>query len=255
MTTVMKQPAIPGDDRADFENGKRTSATRMAQDQALAEKALDVLVESDQHGWSYQWSWLGLPIIQMPPDVIAVQEVIWEMRPQVIIETGVARGGSLIFYASILQLIGEGKVIGVDIDIRAHNRDSIESHPLSHRIELVQGSSVDDKILKDIKSRIPAGARVMVILDSNHTHEHVFDELKLYAPLVTKGQFLIVADTVVEQIPVQAHRPRPWGPGNNPATALDAFLEGNSQFVRDPFVNAKLLISSSPGGYLRRVKD
>ena len=253
MATVMKNTAIPGDDRADFESGKRTSAARMAQDPALAKKALDVLVESDQHGWSYQWSWLGLPIIQMPPDVIATQEIIWETRPQVIIETGIARGGSLIFYASILQLIGEGKVIGVDIDIRAHNRDSIESHPLSKRIELIQGSSVDDGILKNIKSRIPAGARVMVILDSNHTHEHVFDELKLYAPLVTKGQFLIVADTVVEQIPAQTHRPRPWGPGNNPATALDAFLEGNSQFVRDPFVNAKLLISSSPGGYLRRV--
>jgi cephalosporin hydroxylase len=253
MATVMKNTAIPGDDRADFENGKRTSAARMAQDKSLANKALDVLVESDQHGWSYQWSWLGLPIIQMPPDVIATQEIIWQTRPQVIIETGVARGGSLIFYASILQLIGEGKVIGVDIDIRAHNRDSIESHPLSHRIELIQGSSVDDGILKNIKSRIPAGARVMVILDSNHTHEHVFDELKLYAPLVTRDQFLIVADTVVEQIPAQAHRPRPWGPGNNPATALDTFLEGNSQFVRDPFVNAKLLISSSPGGYLRRV--
>lgn len=253
MATVMKQTAIPGDDRADFEAGKRTSAARMAQDQGLAKKALDVLVESDQHGWSYQWSWLGLPIIQMPPDVIATQEIIWETKPQIIIETGVARGGSLILYASILQLIGEGKVIGVDIDIRAHNRDSIESHPMSKRIELIQGSSVDEGILKNIKSRIPVGARVMVILDSNHTHEHVFEELKLYAPLVTKGQFLIVADTVVEQIPAQTHRPRPWGPGDNPATALDAFLEGNKQFVRDPFVNAKLLISSSPGGYLRRV--
>lgn len=255
MATVMKKTtaAIPGDDRMQFEQDKRASAARMAVDQPLQREALDVLVHSDQHGWSYQWSWLGLPIIQMPPDVIAVQEVIWETRPQVIIETGVARGGSLIFYASILQLIGEGKVIGVDIDIRAHNRAAIEEHPMAKRIELIQGSSVDAGIIRDIKSRIPAGARVMVILDSNHTHEHVYDELKLYAPLVTKGQFLIVADTVVEQIPAQTHRPRPWGPGNNPATALDAFLKEDKQFVRDPFVNAKLLISSSPGGYLRRV--
>jgi cephalosporin hydroxylase len=255
MATVIKQTAIPGDDRVEFERDKRAAAARMAKDYALAGKAIDVLVESDQHNWSYQWSWLGLPIIQMPPDVIAVQEIIWETRPQVIVETGVARGGSLIFYASILQLIGEGKVIGVDIDIRPHNRAAIEEHPLARRIELIQGSSVDGSVLQDIQSRIPAGARVMVILDSNHTHEHVYDELKLYAPLVTKGQFLIVADTVVEQIPVQSHRPRPWGPGNNPATALDTFLGTNDQFVRDPFVNAKLLISSSPGGYLRRVKD
>jgi cephalosporin hydroxylase len=257
MATVIKQKsaAIPGDDRVQFEQDKRTAAARMAEDDSLQRQALDVLVQSDQHNWSYQWSWLGLPIIQMPPDVIAVQEIIWDLRPQVIIETGVARGGSLIFYASILQVIGEGKVVGIDIDIRPHNRAAIEEHPLAHRIALIQGSSVDRDLMRDVKSRIPAGARVMVILDSNHTHEHVLEELKLYAPLVSEGQFLIVADTVVEQIPAQSHRPRPWGPGNNPATALDAFLTDNQQFARDPFVNAKLLISSSPGGYLRRVKD
>lgn len=257
MATMIKSQAtaIPGDDRAAFERDKRTFAAQMAEDDSLKRQALDVVVNSDRHNWSYQWSWLGLPIIQMPPDIIAVQEVIWDGRPQVIIETGVARGGSLIFYASILQLIGEGRVIGIDIDIRLHNRAAIEEHPLAKRIDLIQGSSVDGKVLDNVRSRIPAGARVMVILDSNHTHEHVLDELRLYAPLVTKGQFLIVADTVVEDIPVQGHRPRPWGPGNNPATALDAFLAEDDRFVRDPFVNAKLLLSSSPGGYLRRVKD
>ena len=257
MATVVKQTptAIPGDDRAQFEQDKQAAALRMAEDSALQRRALDVLIQSDQHNWSYQWSWLGLPIIQMPPDVIAVQEIIWNLRPQVIVETGVARGGSLIFYASILQLIGEGKVIGIDIDIRPHNRAAIEGHPLAKRIELIQGSSVGADVMAEVKSRIPAGARVMVILDSNHTHEHVLEELKLYGPLVTKGQFLIVADTVVEQIPTQAHRPRPWGPGDNPATALDAFLAGSREFERDAFINAKLLISSSPGGYLRRVTD
>lgn len=242
------------DDRSQFEEDKRARAAEMAEDDALHRKALDVVVDSDRHNWSYQWSWLGVPIIQMPPDIVATQEVIWETRPQVVIETGVARGGSLILYASILELIGEGRVIGIDIDIRPHNRHSIESHPLAKRIDLFEGSSVDPALVARIAAEIEGAERVMVILDSNHTHEHVLDELRLYAPLVTKGQFLIVADTVVEEIPAQGHRPRPWGPGNNPGTALSAFLEEDDRFLRDPFVNAKLLITSSPGGYLRCVK-
>lgn len=241
------------DDRSQFEEDKRTHAAEMAEDGTLKRSAMDVVVQSDQHNWSYQWSWLGVPIIQMPPDIVATQEVIWETRPQVIIETGVARGGSLILYASILELIGEGRVIGIDIDIRPHNRDSIESHPLSKRIDLVQGSSIAPALVDRIAGEIDGAERVMVILDSNHTHEHVLEELRLYAPLVTPDQFLIVADTVVEDIPAQEHRPRPWGPGNNPGTALTEFLDQNSDFIRDPFVNAKLLITSSPGGYLRRV--
>lgn len=242
------------DDRSSFESDKRTNAAGMAEDRDLHRKALDVVIESDRHGWSYQWSWLGVPIIQMPPDIVATQEVIWEARPQVIIETGVARGGSLILYASILELIGDGRVIGIDIDIRPHNRDSIERHPLSKRIDLFQGSSIDPNLVARIRDEIRGAERVMVILDSNHTHDHVLDELRLYSPLVTHGQFLIVADTVVEDIPAQEHRPRPWGPGNNPGTALAAFLKENDRFVRDPFINAKLLITSSPGGYLRCVK-
>lgn len=255
VAAAKKKPDASPDDRAAFEADKRVHAAAMAEDDALAAKALDVLVRSDRHNWSYQWSWLGVPIIQMPPDVIAVQEILWETRPDVVIETGVARGGSLIFYASILELIGKGRVVGVDIDIRPHNRDSIERHPLSRRIDLVQGSSVDGKTLAEVRKHIPAGASVMAILDSNHTHEHVLDELRLYGPLVTRGQFLIVADTVVERIPAQEHRPRPWGPGNNPATALDAYLAESDRFERDEFINAKLLISSSPGGYLRCLKD
>lgn len=250
-----KKPAAAPDDRAAFEADKRVHAAAMAEDDALAASALDVLVRSDRHNWSYQWSWLGVPIIQMPPDVIAVQEILWETRPDIVIETGVARGGSLVFYASILELIGKGRVVGVDIDIRPHNRDAIERHPLARRIDLIEGSSVDGATLDAVRRRIPAGASVMAILDSNHTHAHVLDELRLYGPLVTRGQFLIVADTVVERIPAQGHRPRPWGPGDNPATALDAYLSESDRFERDAFINAKLLISSSPGGYLRRVKD
>lgn len=248
-------PEAPADDRAQFERDKRASAGEMAADSALGERALDVLVRSDKHNWSYQWSWLGIPIIQMPPDVMAVQEILWECRPDVVIETGVARGGSLILYASILELIGKGRVVGIDIDIRPHNRNSIERHSLAKRITLIQGSSVAPATLADVRRRIPPGASVMAILDSNHTHAHVLEELRLYAPLVTRGQFLIVADTVVERIPPQGHRPRPWGPGDNPATALDAYLGETDRFERDSFINAKLLISSSPGGYLRCVRD
>lgn len=243
------------DDRAEFEKIKRESAAGMAADEGLRSQALEVITGSDRHHWSYQWSWLGVPIIQLPPDVMAAQEVVWETRPQIIIETGIARGGSIIFFASMLELIGAGEVIGIDIDIRPHNRDSIESHPLSKRIHMIEGSSIDPDVVGAVKERIPAGARVMVVLDSNHTHDHVLEELHLYSPLVTVGQFLIVADTIVEALPVQDHRPRPWGPGNNPATALKAFLGECGDFIPDDFINAKLLMTSSPGGFLRRVKD
>lgn len=242
------------DDRLQFEERKRVDASEMAVDEALKQKALEVVIESDRHNWSYQWNWMGVPIIQMPPDVIATQEVIWETQPQVVVETGIARGGSLILHASVMEVIGEGRVIGIDIDIRDHNRQSIESHPLSKRITMFEGSSVDPDLIGRVKTEIAGAERVMAILDSNHTHQHVLDELRLYSPLVTEGQFLIVADTVVEDLPAQKHRPRPWGPGDNPGTACASFLEETDRFIRDPFVNDKLLITSSPGGYLRCVK-
>lgn len=243
------------DDREEFEQQKRLSTLKMGGDAALREKGIELFKHSDEYDWSYQWSWLGVPIIQIPPDVMVTQELIWQTRPQFIVETGVARGGSLIFYASILEMIGEGRVIGIDIDIRAHNRDSIEAHPMSKHIDLIEGSSIAPEMIEDVAARIRGAERVMVILDSNHTHDHVLEELRLYSPFVQPGQFLIVADTVVEDIPAQAHRPRPWGPGNNPGTAAQAFLRENDRFVADPVANGKLLISSSYGGYLQCVKE
>lgn len=242
------------DDTAEFERQKRESATEMGQDQEVRDLARDLLIRADRYNYSYQWTWLGLPIIQMPPDIIATQEVVWATRPTVIVEAGVARGGSLILLASLLQLIGQGKVIGIDIEIRAHNRTRIEEHPLSHRIELIEGSSTAPDVVEALRNRIGPEDRVMVILDSNHTHEHVLDELRLYAPLVTLGQYLIVADTVVEDIPPQSHRPRPWGPGNNPKTALEAYRQESDRFETDAYIDDKLLQTSSPGGYLRCVK-
>jgi cephalosporin hydroxylase len=240
------------DDRAEFEQTRRRNVENMARDGNLQAAALAATTIADRHDYSYVWTWLGLPIIQMPTDVVALQEVVWATRPTVIVETGVARGGSVIFFASLLQLLGEGEVIGIDIDIRAHNRSAIEEHALSHRVQLVEGSSVDEGVVARIRDRIPGDARVMVILDSNHTHEHVLRELELYGGLVTPGQFLVVADTIVESLPPQTHRPRPWGPGDNPHTAVEAFLAAGSAFERDPYFNGKLLMTSSPGGYLRR---
>jgi cephalosporin hydroxylase len=242
------------DDRAQFEQERRNAAARMAADAALGADALALNAAADRYDWSYQWSWLGLPVIQMPPDIVALQEVIWETRPQLVIETGIARGGSLLLYASVLELLGEGVVLGIDVDIRPHNREQIEAHPLARRIRMVQGSSVEEAVVAEARRAAAGAERVMVVLDSDHTHDHVLAELRLYAPLVTVGQFLVVADTFVELIPVQEHRPRPWGPGNNPSTALRAWLEETDGFEPDPFVNAKLLLSASPGGYLRRVR-
>jgi cephalosporin hydroxylase len=245
---------VTDDDRAQFDAARREAAARMAADEALAADALALNVAADRFDWSYQWSWLGVPVIQMPPDIVVLQEIIWETRPQVVIETGIARGGSLVLSASILELIGEGEVLGIDIDIRSHNRATIEAHPLARRIRMVEGSSIDDAVLAEARQAAAGVQRVMVILDSNHTHDHVLAELRAYAPLVTVGQFLVVADTFVEDIPPQDHRPRPWGPGNNPATALEAWLDERGDFERDAFVNAKLLVTASPGGYLRRVR-
>ncbi len=242
------------DDRAEFERSRREHAAALANDEAAQRLAHQLFAASDRHNYSYLWDWLGMPIIQTPADIVTLQEIVWNTRPDVIVELGIARGGSLIFYSSILQLIGRGRVIGVDIDIREHNRRAIEAHPLSGRVTMIEGSSIDADVVRRVRSELTADDEVMVVLDSNHTHAHVLQELRLYAPLVTTGQFLVVADTVVEHIPEQAHRPREWGPGNNPKTALTEFLADCDSFEIDPWINGKLLISNSPGGYLRRVQ-
>ena len=241
------------DDRAAFEKHTQKQANRMAADLELQHLAMSTLVASDAFDYTYFWKWLGLPIIQMPDDIVAMQEIIWETRPQVVIETGFARGGSVIFYSSILQLIGEGRVVSVDIDVREHNRRAVEEHPLGSRVDFVEGSSTAPDTMDRVRALVSGSARVMVVLDSNHTHEHVLDELRLYGPLVTEGQFLVVSDTVVEDIPPQTHRPREWGPGNNPKTALQEYLRETNRFEPDPWFNSKVLVTSSRGGYLRCV--
>jgi len=236
-------------DREQFELDKHANAKAQAKDEDLKELALDFIVESDKHGYCYQWTWLDMPIIQMPQDIVATQEIIWKTQPDVIIETGIAWGGSIVFYASLLQLIGKGKVIAVDVALPQKNIDAIMKYPFSDRIHLHKGSSVAPETMDIIKGHIAAGDKVMVLLDSKHTHDHVLNELRLYAPLVTEGQYLIVSDTIVEDIPTQQHRPRPWGPGDNPKTALRQYLTESDRFAEDEYINNKLMLTYSPNGY------
>jgi cephalosporin hydroxylase len=188
--------------------------------------------------------------------MVAMQEIIWRVRPDLIVETGVARGGSLVFYASLLELIGgAGQVLGIDIDIREHNRVEIEKHLMARRITMLQGSSIDEQVAREVQQFATNKKRVVVLLDSNHTHEHVARELALYAPLVTKGSYLVVFDTIIEDMPEDFFPDRPWGKGNNPKTAIHEFLKATDRFIIDEEFNNKLLISVAPDGYLRCVKD
>jgi cephalosporin hydroxylase len=199
---------------------------------------------------------MGRPIIQFPQDIIAMQEIIWSLKPDLIIETGVARGGSCVFYASMLQLLGgEGRVIAIDIDIRPDNRKAIETHPMASRIDLLEGSSVSPEIVTRVREAARRARTVLVALDSNHTHAHVRDELLAYAPLVTKGSYLVVFDTVIEHMPATFFPDRPWSVGDNPHTAVQEFLATTDRFVIDTTIDHKLQISVAPGGYLRCVKD
>lgn len=243
------------DDRAEFEAMKRKQALALGKDADTFRGSVDYMLRLEPYNYSYLWSWMGVPIIQMPADVLATQEVIWNTRPTVIIETGVARGGSVLFQAAMLQLLGEGQVIGVDIDIRAHNRDSIESHPMAHRVTLIEGGSVDADTLARVKAEIPEGARVMVILDSDHSRDHVLAECRAYGELVSQGCYLVVADTMIGHLPQETgalERSKVWEVGNEPLAAVNTYLAENDAFEVDAELNGKLVLSSSPGGYLRR---
>jgi len=218
------------------------------------------LRDSINERYSYNFSWMGRPIIQYPQDLIALQEIIWEVKPELIIETGVAHGGSAVFFASLLELNAhfggpkDAEVWCVEIDLRTHNREALVAHPMYPRLKIFDGSSVDEKIASVIAEKAATCQRVMVILDSNHTHEHVLGELNLYAPLVSVGSYCVVFDTVIEDLDGVEFVDRPWGKGNNPKTAVAEFMKTNSDFIVDYAIDEKLLISAAPGGYLKRVK-
>jgi cephalosporin hydroxylase len=245
------------DDRAEFDRERQRKSIALGNDQAVFDQAASALVAADAHDYAYLWTWWGVPIIQVPADIIATQEVVFAAKPTVIIETGVARGGSLIFMASLLQLLGRGKAIGIDIDIRAHNRDSIERHPMAHRIELIQGSSTDPAVLAQVRGLISPTDQVMVVLDSDHSRVHVLAELMAYGPMVTPGQYIVVADTALgrlqpDQTPTK--RSKIWKPGDEPLAAVNDYLKETNRFEPDAAINGKLIFASSPGGYLKCIR-
>jgi cephalosporin hydroxylase len=246
----------------------------------MDKRGLDFIVGSLDDKYSYNFKWLSRPIIQYPQDIVAMQELIWQIKPDLIIETGIAHGGSLIMSASMLALLDycdavetgqplnprttRRRVLGIDIDIREHNRSAIEAHPMSHRIDMIQGSSIAPEIISRVHEFARGYSRVLVCLDSNHTHEHVLAELEAYAPLISKGSYCVVFDTIVEDLPEGMFPDRPWGKGNNPKTAVLEYLrrlkeEGRKAtdgaplvFEIDKSIEDKLLITVAPEGYLKR---
>jgi cephalosporin hydroxylase len=227
----------------------------MVNEKSLNDITKQWFLATSRFEYSYHFTWLGRPIIQYPQDMIAMQEIIWKVKPDLIIETGIAHGGSLIFHASMLELLGgDGQVLGIDIDIREHNRIEIEKHPMYKRINMIQGSSIDEDIARQIHDFAKDKKRILVLLDSMHTHDHVLKELQLYSPLVTEGSYLVVFDTIIEDMPDDMFSDRPWGKGNNPKTAVWEFLKTNDRFEIDREMENKLLITVAPDGYLKCVK-
>ena len=243
---------------------------RQGADLALRQLTTQWIAKAAEHKYSYHFEWLGRPIIQHPQDMVGVQQLLWAVQPDLIIETGIARGGSLIYYASILELIAQcggnpqAKVLGIDIDIRPHNREAILAHPMSKRIEMIQGSSISEDTFAAVSNVASGYRKILICLDSNHTHEHVLEELKLYAPLTSKGSYCVVFDTIVEDMPEHIGPARPWGKSNNPKTAVFEYLkqleetdiraaDGEKLALEiDSQIENALLITVAPSGFLRR---
>ena len=240
-----------------------------SEDARLKSLAHDWVFHSMQQKYLYNFDWLGRPIIQYPEDMVAIQELIWKVRPTLVIETGIAHGGSLVLSASMLAMLdyceaveagtsldprkSRRRVVGIDIDIRSHNRSAIEEHPLSGLISMVEGSSVGQNVIDEVHQLAAGHETVMVFMDSNHTHEHVLGELNAYAHLVTKGSYCVVFDTFVEDMPPKYFPDRPWDKGDSPKTAVREYLKSHSEFEIDKSIDNKLLISVAPDGYLLRI--
>ena len=246
-----------------LEAQRRSIIASNAGNASLHASASNFFNQTVQAQYSYSFDWLGRPIIQYPQDIVAFQEILFSVKPDLIVETGIAHGGSLILSASILCLLdvmagrdpreSPSKVVGVDIDIRAHNRAALDAHPLRFKMELVEGSSIDQHVISQVHAFVPSGSKVLVSLDSNHTHDHVLAELDAYAGLTSVGSYCIVFDTVIEDLPEGSFPNRDWDVGNNPKTAVHQWLGSHPEFQIDQAIDQKLLISVAPDGYLKRV--
>jgi len=238
----------------------RAEIAAQGADAALQAATREWMDRANARKYSYHFEWLGRPIIQYPQDIVAMQELIWTVQPDLVVETGIAHGGSLVFSASMLELNAacggpaDARVVGIDIDVRAHNRAAIEAHPLMRRITMLQGSSVAPEIVAEVKRLAAGRKRVLVALDSNHTHAHVLAELEAYAPLTSVGSYCVVFDTVIDDMPASMFPDRPWGPGDNPKTALREYLRSHPEFEIRKEIDHKLLITVAPDGYLKRVR-
>ena len=243
---------------------------RFKDDTLLNSLAQQWVFESMKRKYLYNFDWMGRPIIQYPQDMVAIQEIIWNVKPTLIIETGIAHGGSLILSASMLALLdycdaiesnmsinpsdSKRKVVGIDIEVRQHNRAAIVSHPLGSKIEIIEGSSTDSRVVNEVVEIAKIHSSILLLLDSNHTHEHVLGELDAYANLVSVGSYCVVFDTFVEDMPAGYFADRPWDKGNSPRTAVVEFLKDHSEFVVDESIQNKLLITVAPGGFLKRIQ-
>jgi cephalosporin hydroxylase len=228
----------------------------MARNETLKKTSALWLSEASKYEYAYHFSWLGLPIIQLPQDIVAMQEIMWQVKPDLVIETGVAYGGSLIFYASMMEMLGgDGQVVGIDVDLKNENRSAIQNHPLYKRITIIDGSSIDSTVAQRVCELAQGKKSILVVLDSNHTYKHVLAELELYSKLVTKDSYLVVFDTVIEDMPDTFSPYKKWSENNNPKAAVRDFLKQNDRFVIDKFTEDKLLITASPDGYLKCIKS
>lgn len=274
-------PILPNDPITDFEAEKLQTIARNGADPTWKKLSHDWMLKAFETRYMYNFSCLGRPIIQTPVDIVAIQELIWKVKPDLIIETGIAHGGSLILSASMLALLDycdavrqesslnpyatRRRVLGIDVDIRTHNRVAIEAHPMSHRIDMIQGSSISTEIISKVHVISQGYQRVLICLDSNHTHDHVLAELEAYAPLTSSGSYCCVFDTIVEDLPNSLFENRPWSRGNNPRTAVREYLRRIAESPRqgadgkplnfeiDKELESKLLITVAPDGYLRRL--
>ncbi|MAI66137.1 MAG: cephalosporin hydroxylase [Alteromonas sp.] len=241
-------------DIKEFNQAVEKNIEQLGQSKEMQDLGVEFLRKTAEFSYSYNFTWMGVPVIQFPQDLIAMQELIWRIKPDVIVETGVARGGSIIFYASMMEMMGidNGQVIGIDIDIREHNREVIQKHPMYKRIQLIEGSSVDSNVVEQVKSLISNKKNVMICLDSMHTEEHVLQELHNYSDFVTNGSYLVVFDTSIDDMPEDFFEDRPWGHNDNPKTAIDKFLQNNRDFEIDRAVCNKLLVTVARAGFLKR---